>query len=163
MIMTLSEIAGAKIKPSVESLIFAPKFENINEAIIVTNAGGPGTILTDIVSKYKKIKPIDEYLDKLNEILPSTWSHNNPIDIIGDATSERYKAALEILKNEKLIFVIITPQFMTDNENIAKILTTFKNTVPIFLGKESIQNAINILEAKKIIYFTSLEAVLRII
>ncbi len=163
MIMTLSEIAGAKIKPSVESLIFAPKFENINEAIIVTNAGGPGTILTDIVSKYKKIKPIDEYLDKLNEILPSTWSHNNPIDIIGDATSERYKAALEILKNEKLIFVIITPQFMTDNENIAKILTTFKNTVPIFLGKESIQSAINVLEAKKIIYFTSLEAVLRII
>ena len=163
MIMTLSEIAGAKIKPSVESLIFAPKFENINEAIIVTNAGGPGTILTDIVSKYKKIKPIDEYLDKLNEILPSTWSHNNPIDIIGDATSERYKAALEVLKNEKLIFVIITPQFMTDNENIAKILTTFKNTVPIFLGKESIQSAINVLEAKKIIYFTSLEAVLRII
>ena len=163
MIMTLSEIAGAKIKPSVESLIFAPKYENINEAIIVTNAGGPGTILTDIVSQYKKIKPIDEYLDKLNEILPSTWSHNNPIDIIGDATSERYKAALNILKNEKLIFVIITPQFMTDNENIAKLLTQFKNTVPIFLGKESIQNAINILETKRIIYFTSLEAVLRIL
>ena len=163
MIMTLSEIAGAKIKPSVESLIFAPKYENINEAVIVTNAGGPGTILTDIVSQYKKIKPIDEYLDKLNEILPSTWSHNNPIDIIGDATSERYKAALNILKNEKLIFVIITPQFMTDNENIAKLLTQFKNTVPIFLGKESIQNAINILETKRIIYFTSLEAVLRIL
>ena len=163
MIMTLSEIAGAKIKPSVESLIFAPKYENINEAVIVTNAGGPGTILTDIVSQYKKIKPIDEYLDKLNEILPSTWSHNNPIDIIGDATSERYKAALNILKNEKLIFVIITPQFMTDNENIAKLLTEFKNTVPIFLGKESIQNAINILEDKRLIYFTSLEAILRIL
>ncbi len=163
MIMTLSEIAGAKIKPSVESLIFAPKFENINEAVIVTNAGGPGTILTDIISKYKKIKPIDEYLDKLNEILPSTWSHNNPVDIIGDATSKRYKAALEILKNEKLIFVIITPQFMTDSVEITKVLTQYKNVIPIFLGKESFKEAINLLEEKKLLYFTTLEGILRIL
>ena len=163
MIITLSEIAGAIIKPSVESLIFAPKYLDKKEAIIVTNAGGPGTILTDIVSEYKKIKDISEYINALNKVLPPTWSHNNPIDVIGDATSERYKNVLEILKNEELIFVIVTPQFMTDSVEIAKMLTNYKNTVPIFLGKESFKEAEKILEENKLIYFTSLEDILRIL
>ncbi len=163
MIITLSQIAGAIIKPSVESLIFSPKYLKIKDAIIVTNAGGPGTILTDIVSKYKKIKDISKYMDELNKVLPATWSHNNPIDVIGDATSDRYKNVLEILKNEELIFVIVTPQFMTNSFEIAKMLTNYKNSVPIFLGKESFKEAINLFDEKKLIYFTSLEDVLRIL
>ena len=138
MIATLSEIAGAKIVNSIESLVF---YRNIDEVLIVTNAGGPATILTDlVVSKGKKLVDISKYQKQLDEVLPATWSHNNPIDIIGDATDERYKNTLEIVKNEKLIFVIVTPQFMTDTKKIAKILKNYKNVIPIYLGNESFKD-----------------------
>jgi acyl-CoA synthetase (NDP forming) len=152
MIITLSKIAGAHIKDSIESLIFAPKYKDVKEVLIVTNAGGPGTILTDLVSKYKKLKKLDkETIEKLNQVLPPTWSKNNPVDIIGDATSTRYKAALDILApKSELIFVIVTPQFMTDEENIAKVLKNYENVVPIFLGDYSFKKL-------DIDYFNSLE------
>ncbi|MEO1957983.1 MAG: acetate--CoA ligase family protein [Nautiliaceae bacterium] len=158
MIITLSKIAGAHIKDSIETLIFAPKYKNVKEVVIVTNAGGPGTILTDLVTKHKKLKKLDkEILEKLNQVLPSTWSKNNPVDIIGDATSTRYKAALDILAPiSELIFVIVTPQFMTDEENIAKVLKKYKNVIPIFLGEYSFSGI-------DLEYFSSLEEAVKIL
>ena len=41
-------------------------------------------------------------------MLPAQWSHQNPIDIIGDATPERYQAVLDICKEEKDIDGILT-------------------------------------------------------
>ena len=35
-------------------------------------------------------------MDALNKLLPPHWSHNNPIDILGDAGPDRYAKALEI-------------------------------------------------------------------
>ncbi|WP_457560922.1 CoA-binding protein [Caminibacter sp.] len=155
MIMTLSEIAGAKIKDFAESLIFSPNFKE-DEVLIISNAGGPGTILTDYASKYKKIKKLDsKTIEKLNKVLPPTWSHNNPVDIIGDATAKRYKAAIEILKNiEAVKYVIVTPQYMTETQEIAKILKDL-DVVPILLGKDSFVEAEKILQNK--LFFTSLQ------
>jgi acyl-CoA synthetase (NDP forming) len=163
MFKILSENAGAVFKNSIESLIYAPKFK-AKEVIIVTNAGGPGTILTDLVSQYAKIKELDkETIEKLNKVLPPTWSHNNPIDVIGDATDERYKAALEIVKDlADLIFVIITPQFMTDALSIVKILDKEKY-IPILLGDESFTDAINYLRQNQKLFFTSLEEASKIL
>ncbi|WP_457563430.1 acetate--CoA ligase family protein [Caminibacter pacificus] len=165
MIMTLSEIAGAKIKDSIESLIFSPKFLNEQNVIILTNAGGPGTILTDLVSKHKDLLELDKKtIEKLNAILPPTWSHNNPIDIIGDATAKRYKNALEVIKNlSDIIFVIITPQYMTNAKAIAKELLNYKNTIPILLGDKSFESAKKLLDKNKKFYFTSLEEASKIL
>jgi len=165
MIMTLSEIAGCVIKNSIESLIYSPKFLKEENVIILTNAGGPGTILTDLVSGRKKMLPLDKKtLSKLNKVLPPTWSHNNPIDIIGDATSKRYEAALNVIKNlSDIIFVIVTPQYMTDSQNIAKIILKYKNAIPILLGEKSFKNAKKILEKNKKLYFTSLEEASKIL
>ncbi len=155
MIMTLSEIAGAKPKDFMESLIFSPLFKS-EEVLIVTNAGGPGTILTDYVSKYKKMKKLDDgLLNRLNEVLPSTWSHNNPIDIIGDATAERYEKTLKILKDiDATVYVIITPQFMTQTGEIAEMLKNY-DAVPVLLGKDSFTEAEQILKNR--LFFTSLQ------
>lgn len=157
MFKILSENAGAVFKNSIESLIFSPKFK-AKEVIIVTNAGGPGTILTDLVSQKAKLEELSkETIKRLNSVLPSTWSHNNPIDIIGDATSKRYKDTLEIVKDSAdLIFIIITPQFMTDSLDIVKILDNEKY-VPILLGHESFTEAVNYLQNNKKLFFTSLE------
>src|SRR5476651_1499863 len=66
-----------------------------------------------------------ETLAAYNAVLPSTWSHSNPVDIIGDATPERYAKALEIAAkdpNSDGMLVILTPQSMTDPTRIAEQL-----------------------------------------
>ncbi|HTS27288.1 MAG TPA: bifunctional acetate--CoA ligase family protein/GNAT family N-acetyltransferase [Bryobacteraceae bacterium] len=94
---------------------------------IVTNAGGPGVLATDslIMGGGELADLTPETMDAYNAVLPATWSHNNPVDIIGDATPERYAKALEIAaKNPHSdgMLVILTPQAMTDPTRIAEQL-----------------------------------------
>jgi len=94
---------------------------------IVTNAGGPGVLATDalITGGGELTELTDSTLEAYNAVLPSTWSHNNPVDIIGDASPERYAKALEIAAkdpNSDGMLVILTPQAMTDPTQIAEQL-----------------------------------------
>ena len=58
-------------------------------------------------------------MNALNELLPPHWSHNNPVDILGDAEPERYAKSLEIAAqdpNSDGMLVILTPQAMTESD-----------------------------------------------
>lgn len=97
---------------------------------IVTNAGGPGVIATDALvaggGRLTELTP--ETMAALDAVLPPTWSHNNPIDIIGDAPPERYAKALEIAARDPGsdgLLVILTPQAMTDPTRTAEALTAY--------------------------------------
>ena len=97
---------------------------------IVTNAGGPGVLATDALIEFGgELAELSETtLQALNKVLPSHWSHGNPIDILGDAGPERYAQALEIASkdpNSDGLLVALTPQAMTDPTETAKRLTTF--------------------------------------
>ncbi len=166
MLIGLSYAAGAIIKEDIDELIFASQFAHFSEVLIITNAGGPGTILTDLVVQHgKKIYRLSKQeIEQLNAILPSTWSHNNPVDIIGDATAQRYQKTLEVLyKPHLLIFVLVTPQFMTEPLPIAKIITKYKNVIPIFFGEESFKEVFNYFQEQKVLYFNDLENVANIL
>jgi acetyltransferase len=94
---------------------------------IVTNAGGPGVIATDaLIRGGGELTPLSpETMEALNAVLPAVWSHNNPIDIIGDAPPERYAQALEVAAADPQsdgLLVILTPQAMTDPTATAKAL-----------------------------------------
>ncbi len=94
---------------------------------IVTNAGGPGVLATDalIMGGGELAELTPETMEAYNAVLPPTWSHNNPVDIIGDASPERYAKALEIAAkdpNSDGMLVILTPQAMTDPTRIAEQL-----------------------------------------
>jgi acetyltransferase len=94
---------------------------------IVTNAGGPGVLATDalIMGGGELAELTPETMEAYNAVLPATWSHNNPVDIIGDASPERYAKALEIAAKDPHsdgILVILTPQAMTDPTRIAEQL-----------------------------------------
>lgn len=98
-----------------------------NRIAIVTNAGGPGIMATDAAVRHdlKIAELTDETKKQLREILPPTASVNNPVDVIGDATHERYEAAIRHLlqdENVDAAMVILSPQAMTDSLETAQIV-----------------------------------------
>ncbi len=104
---------------------------------ILTNAGGPGVLATDaLIREGGQLAQLSsETISKLNEVLPTHWSHSNPIDILGDATAERYTQALKIAaadENSDGLLVILTPQAMTD---ATKIASQLQATVKELKGK----------------------------
>jgi len=97
---------------------------------ILTNAGGPAVLATDaLVANGGELAELSaKSLDRLNEFLPAHWSHNNPIDVLGDAEPERYARALEIASqdpNTDGLLVILAPQGMTDPLHIAERLKPY--------------------------------------
>jgi acetyltransferase len=97
---------------------------------IVTNAGGPGVLATDALvaggGELAELSP--ETLIAFDKILPPQWSHNNPVDILGDAEPERYAKSLEIAAKDPNIdgmLVVLTPQDMTNPTQIAEKLKPY--------------------------------------
>jgi acetyltransferase len=100
---------------------------------ILTNAGGPGVLAVDaLLTNGGELAELSkETLDALNQILPPAWSHNNPIDVLGDAGAERYAKALEIAAKDPRtdgLLVILTPQAMTDATQTAEQLKPYAKT-----------------------------------
>ena len=95
----------------------------------MTNAGGPGVLSADEASRagVRLATLSAETKARLDEILPSVWSHNNPVDIIGDATPERFAQALEVIgaaPEVDGVVVIMTVQAMTDPAAVAEAIST---------------------------------------
>ncbi|MFN3359817.1 MAG: bifunctional acetate--CoA ligase family protein/GNAT family N-acetyltransferase [Pseudanabaenaceae cyanobacterium] len=110
-----------------EVLSKQPKLPKGNRLAILTNAGGPGVIATDafIQGGGKLAELAAETKAKLDQILPTHWSHGNPVDILGDADADRYAQALEIVAadpNSDAILVILTPQAMSQPTETANRL-----------------------------------------
>jgi len=122
---------------------------------IVTNAGGPGVIATDALLQVGgDLAPISkETVKTLDEFLPAAWSHNNPIDILGDAPADRYAKTLEVAAKDPAsdgLLVILTPQAMTDATKTAEALrplarSTGKPVLASWMGGESVHDGIRIL------------------
>lgn len=98
---------------------FSRKVPNGNRVAIVTNAGGPGIVATDMTvsSGLKLARFHEETIEALASHLPLTANLYNPVDIIGDAAQDRYENALSsVVKDEGVdgALVILTPQSMTN-------------------------------------------------
>ena len=105
-----------------------------NRLTIITNAGGPGVLATDaLVHHGGELAPIsNELIGKLNEFMPAAWSHSNPIDVLGDATAERYAKAIELAAQDPDsdgLLVILTPQAMTQATETAQLLEPLAKTL----------------------------------
>jgi acetyltransferase len=92
---------------------------------IITNAGGPGVLAADALARtggqLAELAP--QTLTALDQVLPASWSHNNPVDILGDADPKRYAQALKLVAgdpNSDGLLVILTPQAMTDPTLVAE-------------------------------------------
>jgi acetyltransferase len=94
---------------------------------ILTNGGGPGVMATDALiaggGALAQLAPAT--LAHLSENLPATWSHGNPVDIIGDAPAERYRLALQALLDEPgadAVLLIHAPTAIVPSGDIARAL-----------------------------------------
>lgn len=140
------------------------KYSTINKnTTIITNAGGFGVLSADYCEEYgiPLTKLSQKTIESLNKILPSNWSKNNPIDIVGDATPEDYKKVLNIIEKDKEtenIILILTPQHTSQPEKVASILNTIKKPLfTCFIGGEKINEANKIIQKNKIINFSEPE------
>ena len=95
---------------------------------IVTNAGGPAALSTDALiiegGEIAQLSPSTR--ESFDNLLPPFWSHNNPIDILGDADPKRYAAAVELAAKDPEndgVLVILTPQAMTKSIETAEAIT----------------------------------------
>lgn len=115
--------------------------------LIITNAGGPGTMVADAVEKAGlEVTCLDRCIaNALRQKLPSAASTGNPIDVLGDADPERYVAAIEAAQEDEsvdAIIVILTPQAMTRPAETARAiaakLTGKKPVLASFMGGKGV-------------------------
>ncbi|MGD9009718.1 MAG: acetate--CoA ligase family protein, partial [Desulfobacteraceae bacterium] len=128
-----------------------------NRVAIVTNAGGPGIVATDmtVVSGLKLAKFAQDTIESLKSHLPVTANVNNPVDVIGDAAQDRYENALAaVIRDEGVdgALVILTPQSMTNAMGTAEavvriarrshkpILCCFMGLIDVSAGVDYLQD-----------------------
>ena len=138
---------------------------------ILTNGGGPGVMATDTLARYgQEPAPLDdETLQAFDAFLPEFWSRGNPIDILGDASAERFGRALAIcFSSKKLdgVLVILAPQALTDPISVAETLAAAiqKRRFPVFacwMGGKRIATAVDVLNAAGIPTYDTPERAVR--
>ncbi|HTD04723.1 bifunctional acetate--CoA ligase family protein/GNAT family N-acetyltransferase [Undibacterium sp.] len=131
---------------AVETLAYAKPMSG-ERLTILTNGGGPGVMATDalIFSDGKLAAIPSDTAAQLDAVLPATWSHGNPVDIIGDAPAERYVKALEILlKNPQsdAILFIQAPTAIVPSIDIANAIAPLaqsmsRNVLACWLGSDA--------------------------
>ena len=136
---------------------------------ILTNGGGAGVLAADRLSELggQPAALSEETRAALDRVLPATWSHGDPIDIIGDAGADRYAKALSALlasKDADAVLVMNCPTALVSSEDVAKAVTSVVaerkakglGTVPIlanWLGVEASRGARELFSANGIASF----------
>jgi acetyltransferase len=135
--------------------------------VIITNGGGPGVMAADRATDQGiELSTLsEETMEALNEALPAVWSHSNPVDVIGDATPERYQNAVEICLKDPGVdgaIVILTPQAMTEPTAVAEAVIkaaqdSDKPVMTSWMGGTQISEARKLLTESRIPDFGTLE------
>lgn len=134
---------------------------------IVTNAGGPGVMACDALlaagGKLAELSPA--IMERLDGVLPPFWSHNNPVDVLGDASPDRFAAATGIVLEDAAVdavLAILTPQAMTDPTATAYAVARLvaradKPVLTAWMGGSSLTEGIAALHASSVPTFSTPE------
>ncbi|MCF8091150.1 MAG: acetate--CoA ligase family protein [Desulfotignum sp.] len=138
----------------------ANKYPTGDRIAIVTNAGGPGIMATDMSeqSGLRLAQFSDETITELKKYLPATANFHNPVDVIGDAAKDRYENTLATVLADRgvdAVLIILTPQSMTDAIGTAEaIVRIAENTIkPIlcaFMGIVDVSDGVKLLQQHKV-------------
>jgi len=156
----------AQLFAAAEALAFGRRPAG-NRLAIVTNGGGPGVLAADCAAENDIALATlsEESLKKLDATLPSSWSHGNPVDIIGDADVARYEAAVSVCLNDPgvdSVLAMLSPQAMTDAESVAQGMIrlskqTDKTILACWMGEAAVQSSRAAFEHENIPAFSAPE------
>jgi len=141
-------------------------------AVVISNAGGFAVLSSDYAERFgiNLIEFPPEIIGQLDAVLPSDWSRENPIDMVGDASAERFARTFDIMiKNQNLwdiAFVIAVPSAISDPIRVANELVRFskhthKMIVGCMIGGDSMKTPLRILRDGSIPNFPDLEDAFR--
>jgi 4-hydroxybutyrate---CoA ligase (ADP-forming) len=111
--------------------------------VIISNAGGPAIISTDMCEKYGlNLADITSSRDAIAKAIPEYGSANNPVDIVGDADSARFEKVIsEVLSNPNVSSAVVmcTPSATLNYSDLARIIVTIskgtdKPTIAALMG-----------------------------
>lgn len=139
---------------------------------ILTNGGGAGVLAVDAAgARGVTIATLDPAtVARLDKVLPAAWSRANPVDVLGDATGERYASALEALleaRDSDAILVINCPTAVADGVDAARAVASAAQRhpgVPVltsWLGGRVAQRSRAILAQSRLPTFESPEEAVR--
>lgn len=129
---------------------------------------------SDYAERYGvKLIDLPEYLVKeLDSFLPDFWNRGNPIDLLGDATEQRFERTFEYLaKNDALwdmCFIVGFPNNILSSEQLANQILKFSNStdkriIPALLGGASMDRGRKILHSHSIPNFEELDFTFRVV
>jgi len=149
---------------------YMPKGKNV---AVVSNAGGPGITAVDSAERegLEIISLGEKTQQKLKRDLPVEASFENPVDVLGDAKSDRYASAIETViedVNTNSVVILLTPQLMTDIEGTANAIVeiskkTSKPLFACFLGGKEVKNGFKILTENKLPWFNDVQEAMHLI
>jgi len=138
----------------------ANKYPTGDKIAIITNAGGPGIIATDMSeqSGLKLAQFSEDTIKELKKYLPATANFHNPVDVIGDAAKDRYENTLTTVLGDRgvdAVLIILTPQSMTDAIGTAEAIVhiarnSIKPIVCSFMGVVDVSDGVKLLQKHKI-------------
>lgn len=160
-VMTIEELFSA-------AEILSSNYRSVegNRLIVITNGGGAGVMAADHAAQLNVCLPSlnEETINQLNKVLPKQWSHQNPIDIIGDANPERYHAVLDICVKEEIdgILTILVPVAMSNPHQVAEQIVEDANKndkliLACWMGEKQVKSSWKLFEENKIPYFDTPE------
>ncbi len=138
-----------------------------NRLAIVTNGGGPGVMATDCAVelgvRMAELSPAT--VEALDAVLPDNWSRANPLDIIGDAGAERYRAAVAAcLADDGVdgVLAVLTPQAMTRPTEAAEAVIDVardanKPVLASWMGEAQVHAGRRLFKQAGVPYFTTPE------
>lgn len=138
---------------------------------IVTSAGGPGVMATDTLIKLggelAELSP--ESIKQLNSILPPYWSKANPIDVLGDATVDRFKKALSVCLSDSMVdgvLVIYVPLDFAPSAQVAQVVADIarnatKPVIATWMGAKEVAEGKRIFVENSIPHYDTPEEAVR--
>jgi acetyl coenzyme A synthetase (ADP forming)-like protein len=158
----------------VAEMLASPKgYPRGRRAVVITNAGGFAVLSSDYAERYG-VELVDlppALIEEMNAFLPDFWNKGNPIDLLGDASDERFRQTFELLARHDdcwdIAFVVSFPNLVLGSEQIANEIIRFSEQtgnmiVGTLLGGDSMQRGRDILRAHQIPSFEELDFTFRV-
>jgi acetyl coenzyme A synthetase (ADP forming)-like protein len=152
----------------VAELLSSEGYPQGTRSIVITSAGGFAVLSSDYAEMHgvQMAELTEEVIRELNEFLPPTWSHRNPLDLVGDTGADRFARVFDVMMRHQdiwdIAFVVAVPSAILDPNHLAQEIIRFSThshrmVVGCLLGGDSMRSGVTQLRKHGIPNFSELE------